>query len=269
MGQLFWVSCCREGEMFSLLVAVDPQGRMFLTLFSLRESCVPKCSLAKWSGDVCFRSTGSEKSWAAYRICFTSVIPQPPARRGGGKHFLAEHILCSGLFIPDLSAASPKHVGKVTEPPLPSSAPCRRGHWGLQSACAWPEVAQTVKGGGSITDLAFWSIVGRAGFWATEQLSHSSARHGSLSPLTGYAAATGAWVEKRRIRALSQGNLQNPRVYPGGKIHLLPQLRHLWILNDICRIWISNSNFLKLTLPPAPTLTPAQRIKIFHSRGWS
>lgn len=46
--------------MFSLLVAVDPQGRMFLTLFSLSEPCVPKCSLAKWSGDVCFRSTGSE-----------------------------------------------------------------------------------------------------------------------------------------------------------------------------------------------------------------
>lgn len=42
------------------------------------------------------------------------VILQPPARRGGVKRFVAEHMLCVGGFcVPYLGTASPKHQGHV------------------------------------------------------------------------------------------------------------------------------------------------------------
>ena len=67
MGSCFWVSCCRSGkDVFSLLVAVDGQGRMPLTLFA--------CGCAVYATSAAIKQLGG--AWSVYGIGFISVFPQ-------------------------------------------------------------------------------------------------------------------------------------------------------------------------------------------------
>ena len=197
MGSCFWVSCCRSGkDVFSLLVAVDGQGRMPLTLFA--------CGCAVYATSAAIKQLGgalalpAPEIWVSVGIGFISVFPQHLLDVGAWSAF---ELSAQGEFAALVSVGSAQPHHNVWDKETSSSPSFRLVEIMCLPQCLlagerWRECSRSC--------LLIRSSSGLCLSCETnEPLSRQASRP---LPLPGCVVSTVSRIQKRRIWALPLGN---------------------------------------------------------------